>query len=197
MGQAVHLLNQERGFAMQRRSFLKSAAAVLSAAGLKDSVMGQAVAMPASGETQVVGAGQDRLGENHSLGFSTILFKVLPRETGGGLFVIEHKGLGHGGPPVHLHLHQDEWFYVMEGEVLFQVAGERKTLRAGESMLGPRGIPHGFVGVGEKPAHMVIAFSPAGMMEAFFREVAVANGPKMDAGLFARFEMQYVGPPLV
>ncbi len=163
---------------MERRSFLKGAAAVLPAVGLKDFALGQAVAAAASGEVHVVGAGQDRLGETHSLGFSTILFKVLPRETGNELFVIEHKGLGHGGPPVHFHLHQDEWFYVMEGEVLFQVGGKRVKLGAGESVLGPRGIPHGFMGVGEKPAHMIIAFTPAGMMEGFFREAAVPGGPR-------------------
>ena len=77
------------------------------------------------------------------------------------------------------------------------LAGERKTLRAGESVLGPRGVPHGFAGVGEKSAHMIIAFTPAGKMEEFFRVAAVPNGPKMDAELFARYEMQYVGPPLV
>jgi quercetin dioxygenase-like cupin family protein len=96
-----------------------------------------------------------------------------------------------------LHLHQEEWFYVMEGEVLFEVGDSRKILRAGESVLGPRGIPHAFSGVGEKPAHMLIAFTPAGKMEEFFRYVAVPNGPKMDAEVFARYEMQYVGPPLV
>jgi quercetin dioxygenase-like cupin family protein len=175
---------------------LKGAAAVLPSAGLKDFALGQAASAPTPGEVHVVGAGQDRLGETHSLGFSTILFKALPRETDGGLFMIEHKGLGHGGPPVHFHLHQDEWFYVMEGEVLFQVGGERKTLRVGESVLGPRGVPHGFMGVGDKPAHMIIAFTPAGKMEAFFRETAVPNGSKMDAALFARYDMQYVGPPL-
>jgi quercetin dioxygenase-like cupin family protein len=153
-------------------------------------------AAPAVDGVHPVAAGQDRLGETHSLGFSTILFKVLPRETNNGLFMIEHKNLGHGGPPVHFHLHQDEWFYVMEGEVLFQLGDTRKTLRAGESVLGPRGIPHGFAGTGEKPAHMLIAFTPAGMMEAFFREVAIPNGPKMDAAVFARYDMQYVGPPL-
>jgi len=182
---------------MKRRTFLKTAAAAFPAAGLGGFAFGQTAPAPAVGEVHPVGAGEDRLGETHSLGFSTILFKVLPRETSGGLFVIEHKGLGHGGPPVHFHLHQDEAFYVMEGEVLFQVAGERKRLRAGESLLGPRGIPHGFVGVGERPAHMIIAFTPAGMMEEFFRVAAVPNGPPMDAALFARFDMQYVGPPLV
>jgi len=182
---------------MQRRSFLKGAAAVLPAAGLKEFALGQAASVPTPGDVHVVGAGEDRLGETHSLGFSTILFKVLPRETGDGLFVIEHKGLGHGGPPVHVHPHQDEWFYVMEGEVLFQVGDKRLTLGAGESVLGPREVPHGFVGVGEKPAHMVIAFTPAGKMEGFFREAAVPNGPPMDARLFAKYDMEYVGPPLV
>jgi quercetin dioxygenase-like cupin family protein len=181
---------------MKRRSFLKTAAAAFPAAGLNAFALGQTAAA-GTGEIHPVGAGQDRLGETHPLGFSTILFKVLPRETSGGLFVIEHKNLGNGGPPVHLHPHQEEWFYVMEGEVLIQVAGERKTLRAGESVLGLRGIAHGFAGVGQTPAHMLIAFSPAGSMEAFFREAAVPNGHKMDAALFAKYDMQYVGPPLV
>jgi quercetin dioxygenase-like cupin family protein len=186
---------------MKRRSFLTGAAAAFPVAGLSRfslgaDAFGQAPAAPADSGVHPVEAGHDRLGETHSLGFSTILFKVLPRETGDNLFVIEHKDLGHGGPPVHFHLHQEEWFYVMEGEVLFQVGDTRLTLRAGESLLGPRGIPHGFVGLGEKPAHMIIAFSPAGKMEAFFREATVPNGPKMDAPLFARFDMQYVGPPL-
>jgi quercetin dioxygenase-like cupin family protein len=188
----------KRRLAMKRRSFLKGAAAAFPVAGIGGFALGQSGVGPAAlGEVHPVGAGQDRLGETHSLGFSTILFKVLSRDTRGGLFVIEHTGLGHGGPPVHFHLHQDEWFYVVEGELLVQVGDERKTLRAGESVLGPHGIPHGFMGVGEKPAHLIIAFTPAGMMEGFFREAAVPNGPPMDARLFAKYDMEYVGPPLV
>jgi mannose-6-phosphate isomerase-like protein (cupin superfamily) len=186
---------------LRRRSFLKSAAAL--PAGLQAFAFGQATTSDQTsvgatvGSLHPVGVGQDRLGETHSLGFSTILFKTLPRETNGGLFVIEHMHLGNGGPPLHYHLHQEEWFYVMEGEVLFQVGDSRKRLGPGESVLGPRGIPHTFMGVGEKPARMVIAFSPAGKMEEFFREAAVPGGPKMDAPLFAKYDMRYVGPPLV
>ena len=185
---------------MKRRSFLRSMATSMAAtlpAGLEGFALAQSSAAAHSEAVHPVGAGQDELGETHSLGFSTILFKVLPKETNGGLLVIEHKNLGNGGPPVHFHLHQDEWFYVMEGEVLFLVGESQKTLRAGESLLGPRGVPHGFAGTGASPAHMLIAFSPAGKMEAFFREAAVPNGPKMDAALFTKYDMQYVGPPLV
>jgi quercetin dioxygenase-like cupin family protein len=182
---------------MKRRSFLKSAAAAFPMSGLGAFALGQAVPPAALDGIHPVEAGQDRFGEKHSLGFSSILFKVVPRETNGGLLIIEHMHLGNGGPPLHFHLHQEEWFYVMEGEVLFQLGSERKRLGAGESVLGPRGVPHGFVGVGEKPAHMVIAFTPAGKMEAFFREVAVPNGPAMDAAVFAKYDMRYVAPPLV
>ena len=181
---------------MKRRSFLKAASALLPTASLKSFALGQASSAPSTGEVHVVGAGQDRFGESHSLGFSSIRFKVATRDTSGALFVIEHQNLLKGGPPVHFHLHQDEWFYVMEGEVLFQVGGERKLLRSGESVLGPRMIPHAFCGAGEKPGHMVIAFTPAGKMEDFFRAIAVPNGPKMDAEVFSRYDMQYVGPPL-
>jgi mannose-6-phosphate isomerase-like protein (cupin superfamily) len=146
---------------MKRRSFLRSAAALLPAAGLPSFAIGQAAA-PASGEEHLVAAGQDRLGEAHSRGYSSILFKVLPRETNGGLFIIEHAGLVKGGPPLHMHLHQEEWFYVMEGEVLFQIGDGRKQLRAGDSILGPRGVQHTFSSVGEKPGADADCFQSGG-----------------------------------
>lgn len=181
---------------MQRRSFLKAASAMIPAASLKSFALEQASATPSSADIHVVGSGQDRFGEPHSLGFSSILFKVSTRDSNGELFVIEHENLKKGGPPVHLHFHQDEWFFVMEGEVVFQVGSERKLLRSGESVLAPRMIPHGFSAVGEKPGRMLIAFTPAGKMEAFFRAIAVPNGLAMDAEVFSRYDMQYVGPPL-
>jgi quercetin dioxygenase-like cupin family protein len=142
----------------------------------------------------LVGAGQDRFGEAHSLGFSTILFKVASGDAGGGLFVIEHANLVKGGPALHLHLYQEEWFYVMEGEVLFQVGDSRKRLRAGESILGPRNIPHTFCAVGEKPSRMLITFTPARKMEKFFRANAVPGRPPLDAEMFSKYEMKLVGP---
>jgi quercetin dioxygenase-like cupin family protein len=181
---------------MKRRSFLKNAAVALPVAGFGGLSPSQLASAQQADGAHLVNAGEDRLGETHSLGFSTILFKVLPRETSDNLFIIEHKNLVHGGPPVHLHHSQEEWYYVIQGRILFQVGDERKLLGPGDSLLGPRGIPHAFVGQGDSPARMIIAFSPAGKMEAFFREAAVPNGPKMDAALFARFDMQYVGPPL-
>ena len=161
---------------MKRRDFLKSAASVLPAAGFPAAgfeafALGQSAALPPSGGIHPVEAGQDRFGETHSLGYSTILFKAVPRETNGGLLMIEHKNLTKGGPPRHLHLHQEEWFYVMEGEVLFQVGDSRRTLRAGESILGPRGIPHGYFNKSDKPARALFWVSPTQKLEALFNQL--------------------------
>jgi mannose-6-phosphate isomerase-like protein (cupin superfamily) len=179
---------------MKRRSFIKSAAALLPAAGLRDFALAQAASAPATTELHLVGAGEDRFGETHSLGFSTIRFKVATRDSGGDVFVVEHDNLVKGGPALHMHLYQDEWFYVMEGEVQFQVGDVRKRLRPGDSILGPRMVPHTFSAVGEKPGRMLIAFTPAGKMEEFFRTTAIPGGPAMDAEMFRRFDMKYVGP---
>ena len=75
------------------------------------------------------------------------------------------------GPALHLHLSQEEWFYVMEGEVRFQVGDQRLQLGPGESVLAPRRIPHTFSATGS-PAHMLIAFTPADKMEQYFIDAA-------------------------
>src|SRR5216683_639611 len=77
--------------------------------------------------------------------------------------------------PLHLHLNQEEWFYVMEGEVAFQVGEQRVHLHPGDSVLAPRRVPHTFSSVGPAPARMIIAFSPAGKMEQYFRDAETAR----------------------
>ena len=136
---------------MRRRSFLKAMAGAAPVAGLQDFLITQARAQSASppaSALHVVGAGEDRFGRPHSLGFSSILFKVPASETAGGLFVMEHTHLLPGGPALHLHFNQEEWFYVMEGEVAFQVGEQRLQLHGGESVLAPRRVPQSSRGCG-------------------------------------------------
>jgi len=188
---------------LQRRSFLTGAATANVAAGALQSFVarlygqGQAAIPPV---VHPVGAGQDRLGEPHRMGFSSLLFKVLPGETGGGLFLIEHTHLTAGGPPLHLHREQEEWFYVMEGQVVFQVGDRRVELHPGESVLAPRRVPHTFSAVSAEPARMLIGFCPAGKMDQYFRDVsapgfAQAHPTAMqDPEFFRRYEIELVGP---
>ena len=119
---------------------------------------------------------------------------MLPAETNSGLFVIEHQNLLNGGPPFHYHLYQEENFYVLEGEVAFQVGDVRRKLVAGDSVVGPRGVPHAFSGSDSNPGRMLIAFTPAGKMETFFRETAASNGPSSIAEFFRQHDIVLVGP---
>lgn len=176
-----------------RRSFLKTVAAAAPSAALQH-LMAQTQAASPIATLHPVGAGEDVLGHPHSLGFSTLAFKVSTAQTGGNLFVIEHTNLAPGtGPALHLHYSQEEWFYVMEGDVVFQVGDRRVPLRTGESVLAPRRIPHTFSAVGS-PAHLLIAFTPAGKMEQYFLDATAHPSLAATADFMNRYEMKWIGP---
>jgi len=183
---------------MHRRSLLRSAAAAAPGAVLTNLLSHPAFAGKVTGpdsaaELHPVPAGADRFGNLHSLGFSDLAFKVGTQETGGNLFMIEHRNLKPGGPPLHMHLNQEEWFYVMEGRVTFIVGEQKLTLGPGESVLAPRRIPHTFSSV-VPASHLLIGFAPAGMMEQYFRDAngngALAASPEY----MNRYDMQWMGP---
>jgi mannose-6-phosphate isomerase-like protein (cupin superfamily) len=179
---------------MERRSLLRAAAGVVPALALHDLMAGAAHAQAPESGLHVVGAGEDRSGSPHPMGMSTMYFKVSGSETGGGLFVIEHQHLIPGGPPLHQHWNQEEWFFVMEGEMAFQVGEQRIHLKAGESVLAPRRVPHTFSAVSATPARMMIAFCPAGKMEQYFCDAAHPPAGVSDAEFLRRYEMDWVGP---
>jgi mannose-6-phosphate isomerase-like protein (cupin superfamily) len=101
------------------------------------------------------------------------------------------------GPARHLHVDQDEWFYALEGEFIVEVGEERIRLNPGDSLLAPRRVPHVWACVGDTRGRMLIAFMPAGKMEAFFREVTKANAmPPQDPELWRAHGMGLLGPRL-
>ena len=159
--------------------------------------------MHQSGPTQAhlpsvlrVAAGEDRFGEQRGLGISVITFKVVPQDSA-GLLVIENSFRAKGGPARHLHHTQDEWFYAVEGEFVIEVGQERFTMKPGDSLLAPRQVPHVWAYVGDTTGRMLIAFMPAGKMEAFFREVTKDNAmPPQDPKLWQAHGMELLGPPL-
>ncbi len=96
--------------------------------------------------------------------------KATGKETGGAFSLIEEINPPGDGPPLHIHMDEDETFYILEGEVTFAV-GE-KTMRAapGTFVFAPRGIPHTYKVEGDQPARMLTTIVPAGF-EQFFIEL--------------------------
>src|SRR6188474_2280391 len=50
------------------------------------------------------------------------------------------------GSPWHVHPEEDEWFYVLEGEMTMYVGDTRFDLTSGGFAFGPKGVPHTFFG---------------------------------------------------
>ncbi|HLC05318.1 MAG TPA: cupin domain-containing protein [Anaerolineales bacterium] len=144
-----------------------------------------------------VRAGEDRFGEDRGLGITSLRYKVASEDSDGGLFIIEQTMHAPGGPPRHLHFDQEEWFCSLEGPFIVEIDQVRYTLGAGDSVLAPRKVPHTWAYVGDQDGRILIAFSPAGKMQAFFRIVTQANAmPPEDPELWQAHGMQLLGPPL-
>lgn len=78
-----------------------------------------------------------------------------------------------GGPPLHYHYEQVEWWYIFDGEFLFKIGDETFTAKKDESVFGPRMVPHAFAKTNEGPARLLMAFQPAGKMEEYFKNLSL------------------------
>jgi quercetin dioxygenase-like cupin family protein len=147
-------------------------------------------------------------GEGESLWFLGILatIKSSAETTGGAVAVIEHLAPRGAGSPLHVHSREDEWFYVIEGELTLWVGGETIVAPAGSFVFGPKGIPHTFM-VSSAEARFLLVTEPAGF-EKFMRAVGEpvqrleipppATEPPDVAALTAAaagFGIEITGPP--
>ena len=73
------------------------------------------------------------------------------------------------GSPWHVHPEEDEWFYVLDGELTFWVADTKLSLTAGSFAFGPKGVPHTFYAEAGG-ARALVGFAPM-QFEGFQREV--------------------------
>jgi len=74
--------------------------------------------------------------------------------------------------PRHTHTREDEAYYVLSGELEFIVGDEVFVLRAGDTLIAPRDIPHQLRNSGDVENHYLIMFSPSGF-EGFLKATAV------------------------
>jgi mannose-6-phosphate isomerase-like protein (cupin superfamily) len=102
----------------------------------------------------------------------TFFTKIATADTDGDMFAFESTRMVNGGPPLHYHYTQDEWFYILEGSFTFRIGDEMFEAKAGDSLFGPRMVPHAFTKTNGGIARMLIIFQPAGKMELHFKEVS-------------------------
>jgi DNA-binding transcriptional MerR regulator len=156
-----------------------------------------------------VGAGKDRFNEGFNRYGTTIDCKVSGKDTGGAMCVLE---ISNTGWPRHVNRDQDEWIYVVDGELALEIGKKRFRLGARESMFIPRNVEHVWTAAGA-PARIINTYQPAGKIEEFFlvlakfkdlptREQAIEKtytAEQIDElkRLFEAHGMIVTGPPLV
>jgi mannose-6-phosphate isomerase-like protein (cupin superfamily) len=111
-------------------------------------------------------------GERLRFGEVEIVVKASAESTGGAFAMFEEKDPV--DTPLHVHEREDELFYVLDGEHVFQVGEEEFHVGPGELVFAPRGIPHSQRRVVPRMGRVLVLASPAGL-EGFFRELADAD----------------------
>ena len=95
--------------------------------------------------------------------------KATKEQTGGQSSLVEIHAPDGYGSVLHVHHHEDEGFYILEGEMTFYVGDQKMKAHPGSYLFGPKDVPHAFT-VDSGPAKLLFVFSPAGL-EGLIREM--------------------------
>jgi quercetin dioxygenase-like cupin family protein len=105
------------------------------------------------------------------------------------------------GPPLHVHSREDEWFYVLHGELVFEIDGARHTVHAGGSVFLRRGVVHRYQNYTDTDAQLLIVTTPGDFcrfFEAMDRITPAGGLPSMEqlVALDAEYGLTTLGPPM-
>ena len=77
-------------------------------------------------------------------GNSLVSIKLSSQDGADGICVVEHWAPSGDAPPLHLHRNEDEVFHIIEGTMRFRVGDDERVAGRGETVIGPKGIPHAY-----------------------------------------------------
>jgi quercetin dioxygenase-like cupin family protein len=110
------------------------------------------------------------------LGVMGVRFMIDGEESGGGFSLVEHPMPPRClGAPLHRHSREDEYSYVVEGNVGALLGDDVVYGKPGDLIFKPRGQWHSFWNAGDEPARILEIISPAGF-EKYFEEIVDMSG---------------------
>lgn len=139
--------------------------------------------------------------------FAGTLMRVLAdKASTNGQFALVEQRAAHGfSPPVHVHQHEDQFFYVLEGELTVRLADDERRIGVGETAWLPRGISHTFR-VETPEARLLEITTPAGFEQFHLdlsepaTELRIPDPGPLDveamAAASARYGCDIVAPPM-
>jgi quercetin dioxygenase-like cupin family protein len=132
--------------------------------------------------------------------------KSAAETTDGRVAVLEFLWPQGGGSPLHVHRNEDEWFYVIEGELTIWVGGDVVVAPAGSFVYGPRDIAHTFL-VTSTVARFLMVTEPAPFAD-FIRAMSEPAqtltlppssvqppSPERMTAVAAEYGIEILGPP--
>jgi quercetin dioxygenase-like cupin family protein len=124
--------------------------------------------------------------------------RLASADSAGELGVVEMAmAAGSGGPPLHVHPTHGEGFYVLAGELTFQLGDEVVSGGPGTWVFAPRDTPHTLANLGAHDARVLCVFAPGGFERRFERMLAEQAGLPSPGGQSAAEQAtRLVGPPL-
>ncbi|HZU34567.1 MAG TPA: cupin domain-containing protein [Gemmataceae bacterium] len=106
-----------------------------------------------------------------------VFSKLVAADTGGVHEIIETSSPPRSGVPPHVHSHEDETAYVLEGDFEFRVGEQRIRASGGTFLCLPRGAPHGFTNMGTTVGRVLFTISPAHLCPMFEELSRLPAGP--------------------
>jgi quercetin dioxygenase-like cupin family protein len=88
--------------------------------------------------------------------------KATAADTGGQMTIVEVTEHPGAEAPLHVHHRDDEAFWILDGDVTFEVGDATVEASAGDYVFGPRDIPHRFT-VGDRGCRMLFILVPGGI----------------------------------
>lgn len=132
----------------------------------------------------------------------TTLVKVGPADTDGQYALFHLVAPPMSGPPLHVHSREDECFYVLDGELVFEVDGVCHTVAAGGTIAVKRGMVHRYQNFTDRDASLLILTTP-GHFAGFFEEISALTPPggmptmEQLLSLDAKYGLTTLGPPMM
>lgn len=157
--------------------------------------------MAAAAMFHVVPADAGRTDAPLNVGGEQTLVKVSATDSGGQLAFFHLTAPPMSGPVLHVHSREDELFYVLEGELVFEVDGERFPVGPGGTVYLRAGAVHRYQNFTTRIARLLIVTTPGAFSE-FFVELSAATPvggmPDLDlvGSLAQRYGMTVLGPPM-
>ena len=99
-------------------------------------------------------------GECHPVMGDPMRFIMTAEHTGGAYAISEVQARPGNGAPPHIHRHEEEAFYVLEGTFRIEIDGREMHAQPGDFVHVPRGAVRSFTNIGPAPARLLILHTP-------------------------------------